>query len=113
MLPKNRRLTTKDFKEIFDRGRSFRGRHFVLRIANMSRGQPTLFGFSVSKKSFKNASDRNFLRRQGYSVISKTIQNIKPDFKCLFSMNKLSSKPSFVELLQDITTLLKESGLLK
>lgn len=112
MLPKNRRLTIKDFKEIFDRGKIFRGRYFIVRISPMPEVRPSIFGFSVPKKAFKNASDRNKYRRRGYSVISKVINNIKPSYKCLFIMGKPAQPPSFEGVRADILSLVDSAGLI-
>ncbi len=70
------------------------------------------FSFSVSKKVCKSAVDRNRLRRQGYSIISKHIKEIKEENLFIFVFKKGSSVYGFERLEQEILGLLSLSGVL-
>lgn len=78
----------------------------------MKDAQPSRFSFSVSKKVFKRAVDRNKYRRRGYGVISRNIKSIKPGFFYFFSFKKIDKKILFSDLEKEIINLLDKAGVL-
>ncbi|HVS79663.1 MAG TPA: ribonuclease P protein component [Candidatus Paceibacterota bacterium] len=112
MLKAEHRLKRKYFKEIFDRGATFRGRYFILKVAKAEDGLPSRFGFSVSKKVYKSAVDRNRTRRQGYSALKNHIDAVNGGIIGLFSMIRTGKRPKFAEISQDIEALLRQSRLI-
>jgi ribonuclease P protein component len=111
MLTASHRLQRKYFKEIFDRGTMFRGRYFLLKMVKTGLGEQSRFGFSISKKAFKHATDRNKARRRGYSSLEKEYGALKHSYSGLFIMNRVSSMPSFDEISKDVKNLLRQAGI--
>ena len=66
MLPKARRLTTRDFKSL-RRGRTVNTAHLALRVFPAGAGGKV--SVVVSSSSYKRAVDRNLLRRRLYAII--------------------------------------------
>lgn len=112
MLPKNRRIQKKLFSDIVLKGRRHNSLHFLVYITQTYSKSPSKFSFSVSKKVCKSAVDRNRLRKQGYSVISKHINEVLPGFICFFSFKKGSNNIIFKELETEIGSILNKEGVI-
>ncbi len=115
MLPKNRRISRKEFPYILTKGKRYNSPNFLLYVARdegLNKETPSRFSFSVSKKVCKNAADRNRQRRRGYSVVSHLIKNTKPGFLCFFSFKKGSGGSSFINLEKEVPELLSLSSVL-
>jgi len=112
MLPKKQRIERKYFSQILKTSRRFISPHFLLYIATQENKLPAKFSFSVSKKVSKKAVGRNLLRRRGYSVISRHIQDIRPGYFYFFSFKSKPQELSFVELEREIINLLKDSSMI-
>lgn len=70
MLPaRNRLRRRRDFQQLFRGGRVVRGTHLIIRALPVKTG--SLVGFVVSTSIFKNATDRNKLRRQLREIVRK------------------------------------------
>ena len=82
MLPKRKRITKKLFMEIFKKGRIQKSPIFLFRYIPQNTPQ---YAFVVPKTLYKNAVDRNKLRRMGYNAINKTTT---PNFSGIFFLNK-------------------------
>jgi len=113
MLPKKRRIQRSSFSNIFSRGKRHNSTNLLLYVATSDKNEPSRFSFSVSKKVNKKAVDRNKLRRRGYSVVSRYLDKIKPNFLCLFSFKLGSGKIKFNELEKEIYSLLRSGGVLE
>jgi len=109
MLPKNRRIQRVYFKTLLNSNKKFNSEHLTLFLHNKKDGSPTVFSFSISKKNCKSAVLRNKFRRRSYSVISKNIKNIKPNFMCFFVFKKGFNKLSYFDLEKQILNLLQDS----
>lgn len=112
MLPKKRRIERKEFSPILTTGKRYNSPHLLLYVAKIgdnNKNKETKFSFSVSKKVCKNAVDRNKYRRQGYSVISKNIKQIKPGYLCSFSFKKGRGSIDFSTLEKEIVQLLSDA----
>lgn len=110
MLPKNRRIERKFFNQIMRSDKRLNSPSFVLYITKINRekpGLPSRFAFSASKKISKRASDRNKLRRRGYSIISKNIGNITSGNFYFFSYKKALER-DFSLLEKEILSLLSQ-----
>ena len=112
MLPKKRRIPRKEFPKILAEGKRYNSPDLLLYSANINKNIPSKFSFSVSKKVFKNATDRNKYRRRGYAVINRHISKIKTGYLCFFSFKKGQSKITFKILEEQITDLLKQANVL-
>jgi len=111
VLPKSRRLRRKDFTKLFDRGRTARGRYFIFKYADGTDDLSGRFGFSVSKKVFKRAVDRNKARRRGYTALRMALEGREPRPFGLFILNnnKMPRVPETAEMAEDLTSLLHQA----
>jgi ribonuclease P protein component len=112
MLPlKNRLKKEKDFENVFKNGRGFNENLLRLKIIPNDLAD-SRFGFVVSKKYSKKATERNSIKRRLREITQKDILNIKEGFDVvLFVMPELEND---FDKLTDITRkLLKKSRLLK
>lgn len=114
MLPKSRRIERKSFDYILKNGRRFNSPSFVLYLCPIDKiptTAPSRFSFSVSKKVSRLATNRNKLRRRGYSVIRGNIKRIKPGFYCFFSYKK-GYQTKFSLLEEEVNGLLSTALML-
>lgn len=112
MLPKNRRIQKKLFSSTVLHGKRFNSNHFMAYVTEIDKSKQSLFSFSVSKKVCKSAVDRNRLRRQGYSIISKHLKEFLPGFTCFFSFKKGSSLIKFDDMQSEIGGILKTANVI-
>lgn len=70
MLPKSKRLTAAEVREILKVGRVVRTPSLV---AKHIEAQRSAFAVAVSKKVAKNATERNKIRRQIYTGLAKAL----------------------------------------
>ena len=76
MLPRiNRVKKKKDFEVIFKKGASFRNDLFILRFIKNDLDY-NRFGFVVSQKVSKKATERNKIRRRLSEIIKAELKNI-------------------------------------
>ncbi len=115
MLPKNRRISRKEFGHILGNSKRYNSPSLLLYIAKIASNKPTpsKVSFSVSKKVCKTAVGRNRLRRLGYSVLGKYLLNVKEDLLLLFVFKKDSQNLDFVKLDKEIQWLLSDSGVIR
>ncbi len=110
MLPKNRRIPRKMFFFLAGVKQVYKNDIFLLKFVSKS-GMPSRFCFSVSKKTIKSAVARNRLRRLGYRLIQKHLNEIKPGILAVFSFIKIPPDENGAELA--LKTILKKSKLLQ
>jgi len=106
MLPKTRRIQKALFSKVFSTGRRLNSPHFLVNVSKIDDISPSRFAFSVSKKVCKKAVDRNRLRRQGYSAVSKHIKTIPPGFLFIFTFRKSPQPIIFSELEKEIHAMI-------
>lgn len=109
MLPKSKRQTTEAFTEIIKKGQSFHCPFLILR-ALPHEGDST-FSVSVPKKVAKLAVDRNKIKRQIYSIISKL--EYRAGFGILLIVKLEAKKLKYVQLRDELKKVFVKSGLLK
>lgn len=112
MLPKNRRIQKKLFSNTVLLGKRYNSPHFLAYVTEIDRSKQSLFSFSVSKKVCKGAVDRNRLRRQGYSIVSKHLKEVLPGFTCFFSFKKGSGTIKFEEMEKEMGSILNNAGVI-
>ena len=90
MLPKKNRADKKAIERIFKFGRFISSPNLTLKF--ISTKEPVLPRVSVvaPKTVSKKAVDRNLLRRRGYAVLSKHIEQFPPGFLGAFVYGKKS-----------------------
>jgi ribonuclease P protein component len=111
MLPKSKRLSTKAFTGIIEKGQSFHGPFLVIRV--ISSETHSSFAVSVPKKVAKLAVDRNKLRRQIYSIISAIDSKIVKQGKVVIVAKTGTNKLPYEELTGEIHRIFVKAGLLK
>jgi len=80
MLSKENRLKKKkDFGKVLKLGKGFKQKALLLKTAKNDLPQ-TRFGFIVSKRTAKKATDRNKIKRQMREIVRKNIGNIKKGY---------------------------------
>jgi ribonuclease P protein component len=109
MLPKNSRISRKEFPNLLASSSFFHSPHFSLRIAHSTKTQ---IAVSVSKKISKKASTRNTIRRRTYSSLRDTLKNINPSM-LLFVAKKGSEHIKGEALKSEIDRLLGSAGLVQ
>jgi ribonuclease P protein component len=116
MLSRSKRIPRKEFEHIIRNGRRYFSDHFVLYAEKTPLKDHSFFSFSVSKKIFKRAVDRNLYRRRGYSVANKFFKNIKPGYFLFFSYKKGGHEQklniSQKEIEKEIYDLFEQSGII-
>jgi ribonuclease P protein component len=116
MLSRKNRVPRELFPFLLKNGKKYASAHIFLRVVRFSeedRVLNTRFSFVVSAKVAKKAVDRNKLRRFGYEIVGKDVDNFKNGFVAVFFYTKDALKISKKELLNEINTLLKQAGLFK
>jgi len=109
MLPKNSRISRKEFPILLESKSFFHSPHFSLRVAHSTKSQ---IAVSVSKKISKKASSRNTIRRRTYTVLRDLLKNIKPSM-LLFVAKKGSESVKGEKLESEINDLLRSAGLVQ
>jgi ribonuclease P protein component, eubacterial len=109
MLPKNSRISRKEFPGLLTSKRFFHSAHLSLRVAHSTKTQ---IAVSVSKKISKKASDRNTVRRRTYSALRLLLKNIKPSM-LLFVAKKGAESIKGDKLETEIKNLLNSAGLVE
>lgn len=109
MLPKNSRISRKEFPNLLKSSSFYHSPHFSLRVAHSTKPQ---IAVSVSKKISKKATDRNTVRRKTYSVIYKYLKRLKPKMM-LFVAKKGADNIKGVNLEKEIDNLLSVAGLVE
>jgi len=67
----------KDFREIFN-GHDFTRNNFFYLIKNPNNLNKSRFGFIVSSRVSKKASERNLIKRRLRAIIKKYLKDVKP-----------------------------------
>lgn len=115
MLPKERRIKRKEFSFILNQGKRFHSQNLTLFLVpnNInSTANKTKVAFSVSKKIYSKAVDRNKCRRRGYSAIKNNIGKLREGFYLLFSFKKTGVNLNFDIIEREVVELLSTSGVL-
>lgn len=112
MLSKENRLKKeKDFEAVFKSGKGFKEELLRVKISRNNLNS-SRFGFIVSKKYSKKASERNLLKRRMREIVRKNLPNLKKGFDVVFfAMPGLEND---FEVLSDMCAkIFKKTGLLK
>jgi len=111
MLPRQRRVHKEEFGEVLKKGLSFHSLHLFLRGVKKDEVSPSKFSVVVSKKVASRAVDRNLLRRRATAVLERHLFGMKKGISAIFSFKTGSLDLSSAQIETEITTLLKQSGL--
>lgn len=106
MLPKKKRVTKELFKLIMKEGKVIQGSLFLFRYIPQPLPQ---YAFVAPKNIAKKATQRNSLRRRGYSALSR--HKIKASAG-IFFYKKEGKEASFEAISSDIKSILAKARLL-
>jgi len=106
MLKKtNRLLKNTDFARIMRRGRAMANGDFLLKYVKAD-GSQSRFGFVISAKVSKKATERNLLKRRMREIVRGSIKSIAGGYNFVFIARKSSLDLNFNELKEEIIRLL-------
>ncbi len=111
MLPKERRISKKEFPYIVSNGKRLNSGHFLLYMAELrgSSSSKSRISVSVSKKVANTAVLRNTQRRRAYASVQKHLTSIKPGYFLFFSLKKGGEKLKFESIEKEIHELLSNA----
>ncbi len=107
MLPKSKRLTTEDFKNIRG-GKTIHTPHLMFRLTPVPKGREK-FAVIVSSSSYKRAVDRNLLRRRVYSALAKRLPALQGNTVTV-TCKKGALTATFAELEGELHSALLKNG---
>lgn len=94
----------------FKSAKNYHSDNFFVSFIPYLDNKSSRFCFSVSKKVSKKATDRNKLRRIGYSFIQQNINNIKKGFLIKITYKNLLNNKDLIN--KEIYSLLKKAQLI-
>jgi ribonuclease P protein component len=113
MLPKNRRIPRKIFPTSIKGSLFYTSKSLSLKVYKSTDStKESRISFVTSQKTSKKATERNLLRRRGYSVVNSLLTQIKPAYLLIFSVKKEALELSFEQFKAEIEDLLKKAGVL-
>ena len=117
MLPRAARLKrSRDFQAVYKRRTSWASPHLVLYVRFRTAREPesSRLGFVISKKIAKRAHDRNRLKRRLREISRLRLlpAALRP-FDALVVARTPAPALSYEQLLQELTGLARQSGLIK
>ncbi len=117
MLPRMSRLKrSRDFQAVYKRRTSWASPNLVLyvRFRNGREPESSRLGFVISKKVAKRAHDRNRLKRRLREISRLRLlpAALRP-FDALVVARNPAPALSYDQLLQDLTSLARQGGLVK
>ena len=113
MLPRRYRLRKKsDFARVLKNGQSRNSRFLAIKFVNNGNSFSRL-GLLASKKVFKKASQRNYVKRKLREAARLNLSRINPGQDIIFIARAGLEKKTLKETEAVILFLLKEAGLVK
>jgi ribonuclease P protein component len=111
MKKENRLRNNRDFRIVYDKGKSFANRYLVLFIKKNSFNYNRV-GFAVTKKLGK-AVVRNKVKRRMREAYKLNSEEVKQGYDIIFLSRISAKEASFSELKKAEAHLLKKAGLLQ
>ena len=113
MLPREHKLIKRDFDLIEGFGRkTFSSGSFTIKVY-FSGFSPSKFAVVLSSKTARKAHERNKIKRQTRSIISKKLKLFQKGFAVVIYPKKTDKEENFELMEKDLNNLFKRSGLLK
>jgi len=114
MLPHSNRLTGKEnYERVARQGKVFQSENFG--VAYVSRGDknPSRYGFVISTKISKDATERNRVKRILREVVRQSLFECKAGFDVAFLAKQSIMRVSTDVIGKEVRRSLKEAGLTK
>jgi len=108
---KKYRLNRKEFKEVLGKGRTFKIGSLILKVLFKEKGKK--FGFLISKRILKKATQRNKIKRRLREILRETVDNLKDGIRAVFIASHGLEKKEFLELKEIFKQLIKRAQLIK
>lgn len=115
-LGRDQRIKKKsEFKQLFDQGKSARGKFFSVWILETSSGKipSSRCAVSVSKKVDTRATVRNLWKRRIREAFRRNQDSFKPGIAVLFKARAGMEAPAYGEIEREMKYLLGKTGFLK
>jgi ribonuclease P protein component len=116
MLPKRQRIKKVAFGEILTRSAFGASPLFSIRFVKSPESSDpaskSTFAVVVSKKVLKAAADRNKIKRRCYHVLRELAPKIKNPYRIVLFVKKGVDKLSFIELTENIQSILSKNNLI-
>jgi len=106
MFPKKNRADRNEITKIFKEGKFLNGEILTLKFILNNNSNLTRFSFVAPKTVTKSAVKRNLLRRRGYVVLEKYLNNFPVGILGAFVFKK--SPPTLIALENDIKFILNK-----
>jgi ribonuclease P protein component len=114
MLGRSNRLTGElNFKRVQEKGWVFQSTNFGIAVFDRKDGEPTRFGFVVSIKVAHDAVDRNYARRKMSEGVRMVLKEVKDGMDIVFLAKPGVVRTSTSEVMKEVGSSLKESGVFK
>ncbi len=112
-FPKDNHLTRqRDFKTVYQNGKWFRGQFMSIIIFVPDEGYLLKAGYSVRKKIYKRAVDRNRIKRRLREIIRLHKNELSENLWLVFHARSNTLKASYKELNKDFEILCKKADIL-
>ncbi len=99
-----------DFRRVFQKGRSYANRQFVLYIYQRDKDGPFRVGISISRK-VGNAVTRNRMKRMIKEIIRHWISEIKPNIDLVVIVRKRAAGMNYHQVKGSLRHLFNKSRL--
>ena len=112
MLPKQYRLKKKkDFKLVFEKGKTFNNKFLFLKGAKNAL-KNSRFAFVVGLKTSKKAVVRNRIKRLLREIIREKLNDIKSGFDVVIRVRAEIVNKDYKEIKKELESLLKKAELI-
>ncbi len=114
MLARKNRLTgEKDFKSVQEKGKLFQSANFGLAFLERGDNGPPRFGFVVSTKISKEATDRNTLRRHMSETVRLMTGEVRDGLDVVFLAKTSIIRVPASEIVKEVRHAVRECGITK
>lgn len=114
MLAKVNRLTgTREFKRVEEKGKLFQAKDLGLAYFDRGDNEPSRFGFVVSTKISKDATDRNTIKRHMSEPVRLMTKEIKNGLDVVFLAKVSIMRIPASEIVIQVRNAVRDSGITK
>lgn len=105
MIPRNNRLNRSAVAYVLKKGNKIANSYFIVKFLS-SKQTENEYCVSISTKIYKNATDRNRLKRQLYEIIRLSKDKIKKPFKMVIIVKKSATSLEYKMLEKHLIQIL-------